>query len=68
MTTTSGDERLAALIREHLEQNEEWERVKATIASLGDVTLAIPTELLEQVEEACTVHTSVVTNNLSIRA
>ncbi len=68
MTTMSGDERLAALIREHMTQTEAWERVKATIASLGDVTLAVPTELLDQVEEACRAHVSLVTDNLSIRA
>jgi hypothetical protein len=68
MTNESGDERLAELVREHERQNQQWTRMNEAIAALGDVTLAIPNEILERVEDACMVHASTVTSNLSIRA
>ena len=43
-------ERLEAMRREVERQNEEWRRVKAQLARLGEIQLLVPREWLEELE------------------
>jgi hypothetical protein len=51
----TGDERLAAMLRELEKQDAEWARVREKLAALGDVHLAVPNEALEAIAETCRV-------------
>ena len=51
----SGDDRLAAMLRELEKQDAEWARVKEDIHALGDVEIAVPTAMLEELEAASMV-------------
>jgi len=66
---TTGDERLAEIIRAYEAQNEEWARAKEQLAALGDVGVAVPDRLFDTIDDACMVHVPVgSTCELGIRA
>jgi hypothetical protein len=44
------NERLEAMRREVARLNDEWERVKARLATMGDVQLRLPQALAERIE------------------
>jgi hypothetical protein len=47
--TNDRSERLEAIRRELEKQDETWQRAQAAAARLGDVEIAVPREVLEQV-------------------
>lgn len=47
-------ERLEALKREKERQDEAWEQAKQALARLGDVRIAVPRELLDEIDGATT--------------
>jgi hypothetical protein len=46
--------RVAELRRELARQDAAWASAKTQLATLGDVTLAVPDEALEAIDRACT--------------
>jgi hypothetical protein len=48
-------EQLEAMKRELEAQDEAWQRAKETLARLGDVRIAVPRELLEEIDAVTTV-------------
>ncbi len=47
-------ERLEALKREKERQDQTWERAKQALARLGDARVAVPRELLDEIDGATT--------------
>jgi hypothetical protein len=45
----SNDDRLAAIVRELETQDAEWERAKEKLRALGDVQVAIPKAVLDEI-------------------
>jgi hypothetical protein len=44
-------QRLEAMRREVERQNEEWRRLKADLARLGEICFRVPSELLEELAD-----------------
>ena len=59
------DARLAAVLRELEKQDANWARVKEELRALGDVVIAVPTAALEEITDACRVHTP---NEINLQA
>ena len=56
MATTSGDERLAEMIRAYEKQNEDWTQVTERLGAMGDVHIVVPPQLIASIDDACMVH------------
>lgn len=52
------NEKLEALREQLRTQNEALDEAKQTLAAMGDVQFQIPSELLEQLDDACMVQAS----------
>ena len=52
------DERVAALRREIERQNKAWAEVQAAFSQLGDVSLDVPSEFFDELEQATTPRAS----------